>query len=123
MSEFRWGSEQHKTLFCRTLLDTFNPYKPAVIDWPELDPPALATRLPATKRKHAGDRINLFRTTAANDSQTPTEQGQCTDGAGRVDLGCCDAVMLLVIAVAVRIIVGVSDANTSHCKYGAGRES
>ena len=41
MSEFRWGSEQHKTLFCRTLLDTFNPYKPAVIDWPELDPPAL----------------------------------------------------------------------------------
>jgi len=40
MSDFRWGSEQHKTLFCRTLLDTFNPYKPAVIDWPELDPPA-----------------------------------------------------------------------------------
>jgi hypothetical protein len=24
-------------LFCRTLLDTFNPYKPAVIDWPALD--------------------------------------------------------------------------------------
>ncbi len=36
----RWGSEQHKNLFCRTLLDTFNPYKPAVIDWPELDLPA-----------------------------------------------------------------------------------
>jgi hypothetical protein len=33
----RPGSEAHKTLFCRTLLDTFNPYKPAVIDWPELD--------------------------------------------------------------------------------------
>jgi hypothetical protein len=31
------GSEAHKTLFCRTLLDTFNPYKPAVIDWPALD--------------------------------------------------------------------------------------
>ena len=31
------GSEAHKTLFCRTLLDTFNPYKPAVIDWPSLD--------------------------------------------------------------------------------------
>jgi hypothetical protein len=41
-SAIRWGSEQHKTLFCRTLLDTFNPYKPAVIDWPELDPPARA---------------------------------------------------------------------------------
>src|SRR5271166_6315895 len=31
------GSQQHKALFCRTLLDTHNPYKPAVIDWPELD--------------------------------------------------------------------------------------
>ena len=33
----RFGSDEHKTLFCRTLLDTFNPYKPAVIDWPVLD--------------------------------------------------------------------------------------
>jgi hypothetical protein len=33
----RLGSDEHKSLFCRTLLDTFNPYKPAVIDWPELD--------------------------------------------------------------------------------------
>jgi hypothetical protein len=31
------GSEAHKTLFCRTLLETFNPYKPAIIDWPLLD--------------------------------------------------------------------------------------
>ena len=33
----RIGSDAHKVLFCRTLLDTFNPYKPAVIDWPTLD--------------------------------------------------------------------------------------
>ena len=33
----RSGSERHKTMFCRMLLDTFNPYKPAVIDWPKLD--------------------------------------------------------------------------------------
>ena len=33
----RLGTDAHKTLFCRTLLDTFNPYKPAVIDWPQLD--------------------------------------------------------------------------------------
>jgi hypothetical protein len=33
----RFGSDAHKTLFCRTLLDTFNPYKPAVIEWPKLD--------------------------------------------------------------------------------------
>ena len=34
---FRLGSEAHKRLFCRTLLDTFDPYRPAVIDWPKLD--------------------------------------------------------------------------------------
>jgi hypothetical protein len=31
------GSDAHKDLFCRTLLETFNPYRPAVIDWPSLD--------------------------------------------------------------------------------------
>jgi hypothetical protein len=35
------GSDAHKRLFCRMLLDTHNPYKPAVIDWPELSPDAL----------------------------------------------------------------------------------
>jgi hypothetical protein len=33
----RVGSEQHKTLFSRMLLDTHNPYRPAVIDWPHLE--------------------------------------------------------------------------------------
>jgi hypothetical protein len=33
----RPGSDRHKRVFCRMLLDTFNPYKPAVIDWPKLD--------------------------------------------------------------------------------------
>jgi len=32
------GSEAHKQLFCRMLLDTFDPYKPAVVDWPRLSP-------------------------------------------------------------------------------------
>jgi hypothetical protein len=31
------GSEAHKALFSRTLLDTFDPYRPAVLDWPRLD--------------------------------------------------------------------------------------
>jgi hypothetical protein len=35
------GSDAHKRLFCRMLLDTHNPYKPAVIDWPELSADAL----------------------------------------------------------------------------------
>ncbi|HXQ51770.1 MAG TPA: ferritin-like domain-containing protein [Stellaceae bacterium] len=32
----RLGSEEHKFLFCRMLLDTHNPYKPTVLDWPTL---------------------------------------------------------------------------------------
>jgi hypothetical protein len=42
------GSPAHKVLFSRTLLDTFDPYRPAVIDWPQLEPDALAriTSLP-----------------------------------------------------------------------------
>ena len=32
----RPGSIAHKELFCRMLLDTFNPYKPAILDWPKL---------------------------------------------------------------------------------------
>jgi hypothetical protein len=32
------GSCEHLTLLCRTLLDTHDPYKPAVLDWPKLDP-------------------------------------------------------------------------------------
>jgi hypothetical protein len=42
-----YGSEEHKRLFCKTLLDTFNPYRPAVIDWPKLD-------------KNAQDRITAL---------------------------------------------------------------
>ena len=33
----RLGSEAHKRLFCRTLLDTHDPYRPALLDWPKLD--------------------------------------------------------------------------------------
>jgi hypothetical protein len=36
----RRGSEEHKTAFCRMLLDTHNPYKPSIIDWPRLEPEA-----------------------------------------------------------------------------------
>jgi hypothetical protein len=44
----RLGSSDHLKLFCRTLLTTFNPYKPAVIDWPALEPrtQAIITALP-----------------------------------------------------------------------------
>ena len=32
------GSEAHKALFCTTLLQTHDPYKPSVMEWPKLDP-------------------------------------------------------------------------------------
>jgi hypothetical protein len=42
------GSDEHKRLFCAMLLTTFDPYKPAVIDWPALESEAQArlTALP-----------------------------------------------------------------------------
>jgi hypothetical protein len=44
----RPGTPQHLQLFCQMLLETHNPYKPAVIDWPRLEPDALrrVTSLP-----------------------------------------------------------------------------
>jgi hypothetical protein len=37
----RIGSEAHKAAFSRMLLETFDPYRPAVLDWPKLTPDAL----------------------------------------------------------------------------------
>jgi hypothetical protein len=44
----RLGSEAHMRLFCRALLDTHDPYRPALIDWPALAPETQAkiTSLP-----------------------------------------------------------------------------
>ena len=37
----RVGTDEHKQAACRMFHETFNPYKPSVIDWPKLDPAAL----------------------------------------------------------------------------------
>jgi hypothetical protein len=44
----RIGSPEHLRLFSRMLIETHNPYKPAVIEWPKLEPEALVrvTSLP-----------------------------------------------------------------------------
>ncbi|MDR2857613.1 MAG: ferritin-like domain-containing protein [Novosphingobium sp.] len=34
---FKLGSKDHLMLMCRTLLDTHDPYRPALLDWPRLD--------------------------------------------------------------------------------------
>lgn len=36
------GSKAHRDAFCRLLTDTYNPYKPAVIPWPQLSAEELA---------------------------------------------------------------------------------
>lgn len=33
---FRLGNTAHLNAFCRMMLDTHNPYKPAILDWPKL---------------------------------------------------------------------------------------
>lgn len=69
----RVGSEDHKRLFCRVFLDTFDPYKPAVIAWPRLDADALArlTGLPfwqmAVETEHeAGGRMQAAADASAD---------------------------------------------------------
>lgn len=34
------GSDRHRRMFSQVMRETFNPYKPAVIPWPVLDPEA-----------------------------------------------------------------------------------
>jgi hypothetical protein len=38
---FEPGSERHVAEVCRMFRETFNPYRPAVLDWPPLDPDTL----------------------------------------------------------------------------------
>src|SRR5262249_27377504 len=33
----RLGSEEHLRLFCIELLETHDPYRPKILDWPKLD--------------------------------------------------------------------------------------
>jgi hypothetical protein len=35
------GTDRHRREVCRMFRETFNPYRPAVLDWPALDPPTL----------------------------------------------------------------------------------
>jgi hypothetical protein len=42
MTSIRIGSDEHKELFCRTFVQTHDPFKPAEIVWPEVDADGLA---------------------------------------------------------------------------------
>jgi hypothetical protein len=68
--QIRPGSPAHFAMLTRLLLETYNPYKPAVLNWPKLEPETLAriTSLPIwdiavqTEIK-ASARIESFATT------------------------------------------------------------
>jgi len=69
-STARPGSEEHFEMFTALLKATYNPYRPAVLDWPKLEPDALKriTSLPIwdiavqTENK-AGARIEFYAQT------------------------------------------------------------
>lgn len=70
----RLGSPEHMRLFCRTLLTTFNPYKPAVIDWPVLEPKTqeIITSLPIWDMAvQTENRAGLFVASFAEVVQDP----------------------------------------------------
>jgi len=79
------GSDAHKRLFCRMLLDTHNPYKPAVIDWPMLAPDVLqrVTSLPiwdiaVQTEGRAAIRVQTY---AARQSDLLLKEALTMDGA------------------------------------------
>src|SRR3569833_3291018 len=70
--QFRIGSEEHKRAFCRMLLDTHDPYKPAVIDWPELSPEAFARLTGFPMWYFAVQFENHTKNTKQNNNKTNT---------------------------------------------------
>lgn len=69
----RIGSDEHRTMFCRMLLDTHDPYRPAVLDWPKLEPDALRrlTSLPiwdiaVQTEGRASIRVQTYANTVQN---------------------------------------------------------
>lgn len=73
MSRVRIGSEEHKALFCRAFIETHDPYDPAALPWPELDPRSLE-RLRAVPfwgvalqiERNAGYLVSAFAQTIAD---------------------------------------------------------
>ena len=79
------GTEQHKQIFCRMLLDSHDPYKPAVIAWPKLDPEAFArlTSLPVWDMavRVEGEASMAVRTYAATIGDPLLHEAVSLDGA------------------------------------------
>jgi hypothetical protein len=73
LGQIKIGSSRHLQMFCTMLLETHNPYKPAVIEWPLLAPDALqrVTSLPiwdiaVQTEGRATIRVKTFAQTVAD---------------------------------------------------------
>ncbi|HEU0196622.1 MAG TPA: hypothetical protein VFQ88_05310 [Nevskiaceae bacterium] len=67
------GSSAHQRMFCNQLLNTHNPYKPAIMDWPKLEADALRriTSLPiwdiaVQTEGRAASRVAAYAATATD---------------------------------------------------------
>jgi hypothetical protein len=69
---FRIGSDEHKRAFCSVLLDIFDPYKPAVLAWPNLteDAAKRLTELPFWNMAVQTEGFASSRMQAMADQQT-----------------------------------------------------
>ena len=63
MAKHGIGTEDHKRLFCRVFIDTHEPYSPADIDFPDIDPDSRARLLSLPIWDEA---VNTERETAAS---------------------------------------------------------
>ena len=62
MTDLRMGSAEHRDLFCRTFVETHEPYDPASLRWPDLDEASVA-RLRSLP--FWGEAVSSERTAAA----------------------------------------------------------
>jgi hypothetical protein len=72
MRSLRIGSEEHRDVFCRAFIDTFTPYEPEGIEWPDLDRDAVARlrALPFWGEAIGSERTAASRVMAQADQET-----------------------------------------------------
>jgi len=72
MAELRIGADEHRDAFCRSFVETHEPYEPAEIDWPALDDGSLARLrgLPFWGEALSSERTAAARVQAMADQET-----------------------------------------------------
>lgn len=78
MEAVRIGSEEHKRLFCRTFVETHDPFKPEEIAWPTVDQVTLARlkSLPVWKEAARTESATALKVQALGESEKDTVLGE-----------------------------------------------